>query len=182
MPARQQPEAYCGGHDVAEGARRLGDAHHQRAVAVGHELGDVVGVEAVFTADAQADYEETDREHGHVGHERGDSRRREYQQRAETEEEQVAVTVAELAEQNRTEAYPHKVGRPYHTLHHAREPWTEQDVEHRNDDAGDGGHRRADQLAERRHAHYHEVGGTQGHRGEIHHMPSGGGAAGYCVG
>ena len=163
VPLAQQEEAGRSDEDVAQ--RRGGFRHpdHHQLPPPGHDFGDVVRIEAVLAADAQPHQEKTRDEPRQVGREEDQQRGRQHEERAEAEENQIALSVAPRPEHHRPDHDTHQARTPDEALRERTQRRIPDDLQHRQNDADERGERCAGKLPHRGDRHHAEVAPAQRH-------------------
>ena len=169
LPDPQQVEGRADGEEAAEGREGLRHADHQQPPAARHELGDVVRVEAVVAADAEPHEKEGGNEDAEVGRRSPHEGRREHEQRAEAEEQEVAPAVAPPPEEDRADQDADEAARRDDALLQGCQPGVAGELDHRDDQPDEGREGCAGRLSERGDERHAQVAPAQRHGVQIDH-------------
>ena len=167
-PLPQQEEADGRRRDAAQRRRGFRHADHQQPPPPGHDLGDIVRIEAVTASDAQSHEKQPRDQSEEIGREKGEQRGREDEHRAEAEEKQVSLFIAPRSEQHRTDHDSDEAGRRHEPLLQGGKSGMPENLNHRQYDADQRRQPGSGDLSERGDDKHSEMAPTQGHRVHVH--------------
>ena len=168
VPLPQQGKTDGRRCDAAQRRSGFRYTDHQQFPPPGHDLGDVVRIEAVTAADAQSHKKQPRDQPEEVGREKGEQRGREDECGAEPEEKQVSLFIAPRSEQHRADHDADEAGRRHESLLQGGKSGMPENLDHRQYDADQRRQPCSGDLSERSDDKHSEVAPTQGHRVHVH--------------